>query len=239
MRLTEEAQKRGESMFVRRLPALDAIDEVIGRSAEMGRPVHYSPGLGTLTRYTAPQTLAAISILGHVAKLCASMGSELLVSVAYTPMLPLCNDVVRSAYLEEGKIDEYQPDNIQFIADRGDTFAAALIGKLRRVLPAANFYIGALFRETSQILETGYEVGAMQISGTNKTTQLPWMMMTCEYVLMNDEMFCADAYITRNPKSVGSIKAIDIGKILCIIGTILGTILETFGISFLTDILGV
>jgi hypothetical protein len=227
---------KDRKVYVRRLPAMDAIEEVVGRASEMGRPVHYSPGLGSLVRYTAPQTLAGISILGHVAKLCAKMGTELLVSVAYTPMLPLCNEVVRGAYLEEGQPEEFKPENIQFIADKGDTFAAAMIGRLRRDRPAANLYIGAIFRETSQILETGVEIGAMQISGTNKTTQLPWMMATCEYVLMNDEMFCADAYITRNPVTVGSIRAIDIGKMLCILGAIIGTILETMGISFLTNL---
>jgi hypothetical protein len=110
-----------------------------------------------------------------------------------------------------------------------------MIGRLRRERPAANFYIGAIFRETSQILETGVEVGAMQISGTNKTTQLPWMISTFEYVLMNDEMFCADAYITRDPGAVGSIRGIDIGKIICIVGAIVGTILETMGIHWLTE----
>ncbi|MCS7065862.1 MAG: hypothetical protein NZL85_06240, partial [Fimbriimonadales bacterium] len=37
--------KAGAQLYIRRIPGLDAIDEAIGRSTEMGRPVTMIPGL--------------------------------------------------------------------------------------------------------------------------------------------------------------------------------------------------
>ena len=51
-----------------KVAGLEAMDEAIGRCTEMGKPVHFSPGIGDLQN---AQTLAAMSILGYVAKQCA------------------------------------------------------------------------------------------------------------------------------------------------------------------------
>ena len=37
--------RRGKALYIRRIPGLDAIDEAIGRSTELGRPVTMIPGL--------------------------------------------------------------------------------------------------------------------------------------------------------------------------------------------------
>ncbi|MGE5652990.1 MAG: DUF6754 domain-containing protein, partial [Bacillota bacterium] len=48
--------KRGEAPKIRRIAGLDSIEEGLGRATEMGRPVHYTPGLSDITADTAPQT---------------------------------------------------------------------------------------------------------------------------------------------------------------------------------------
>ncbi|HHY18038.1 MAG TPA: hypothetical protein GX524_08165 [Firmicutes bacterium] len=58
--------KRGLKIpSVQKVAGLDALDEAIGRATEMGRPVHFSPGIGYVDN---AQTLAAFSILSYVAR---------------------------------------------------------------------------------------------------------------------------------------------------------------------------
>jgi preprotein translocase subunit YajC len=54
-----------EKYTIRAMPAMQAIPEAIGRAAEMGRPVLWTPGIsGALNNSSqGPQILAAISIL--------------------------------------------------------------------------------------------------------------------------------------------------------------------------------
>ena len=41
--------KKGKKFFIRRIAGLEAIDEAVGRATEMGRPVHFSPGIASLS----------------------------------------------------------------------------------------------------------------------------------------------------------------------------------------------
>jgi hypothetical protein len=49
----------GQDMFIRKIPALDAFEEAIGRSAEMGRPVMFIPGNDDVYKSSS---IAAINI---------------------------------------------------------------------------------------------------------------------------------------------------------------------------------
>lgn len=53
---------------IRRLPGLDAIEEVVGRAVEMGRPIFDIFGMGSFTEIYATQIVAGLSILSYVAK---------------------------------------------------------------------------------------------------------------------------------------------------------------------------
>src|SRR6186713_1046015 len=57
--------RRGRRLFIRRIPGLTAIDEAVGRATEMGRPLHFSLGLGDLGIIT----IQALAIAIHVIRL--------------------------------------------------------------------------------------------------------------------------------------------------------------------------
>lgn len=219
-------------IYIRRIAGLDAMKEAIGRSVEMDRPVHYAPGTGGLIDLIAPQTLAGISILGYVATLSAQMGANLLVSTSLPEVYALAEATVQSAFLMEGI--EYPKENIQWLSEG---FEPAVMSLLQEMRPGANFYIGGLFA-VMKIAEVGVEVGAMQIMGTTKQFQIPFCLATCDYTLMADEIYAADAYLSDNPSLSGSLRGVDIGKFIGIILILIGTILETFGITAFTEILG-
>ena len=75
----KRAEQRGKQEL-KHFPQLDAIEEAVGRSAEMGKPVICSFGIGGFTYWT----LAGLSILSHVARLTAKTGSRLIVPTGGT-----------------------------------------------------------------------------------------------------------------------------------------------------------
>jgi len=225
-----------KGMYFRRIPGLDALEECVGRAVEMGRPVQYSPGQKGVTDTNAPPTLAAITMLSYVAQICARKGANIGVSIMDAQVMPLVDQSLKEAYLAEG-IDQYPKDGIQWLAPTQFSFAAAMLARLRREKPAAIFYIGHCEAETLMIAETGIEIGAMQVMGTEAVAQLPFMTAAADYTIYGDEIYAADAYLSRNVKTMGSLRTIDLGKLFAMLVIIIGSILSTFGISILTQIL--
>ena len=70
--------KKGMKVTVRPIPGFDAIEEAVGRAAEMGKPVHFTPGFGGLVA----ATFAGLEVLGYVAKLSAQYDVRLIVTVS-------------------------------------------------------------------------------------------------------------------------------------------------------------
>ena len=103
-----------------KVPGLEALDEAIGRCTEMGRPLHFSPGIGGVDN---AQTLAALSILGYVARECARYDTDIIVTNRITVVYPITEEIVKQAFMEEGKIDRFRPENVRFISE--DQFAVS------------------------------------------------------------------------------------------------------------------
>ncbi|MCX8014718.1 MAG: fibronectin type III domain-containing protein, partial [candidate division WOR-3 bacterium] len=68
--------KKGANLFIRKIAGLLAVDEAVGRATEMGKPILYVPGL---TGISDVATIAAMNILGEIAKKIATYDSQLIV----------------------------------------------------------------------------------------------------------------------------------------------------------------
>ena len=84
------------------------------------------------------------------------------------------------------------------------------------------------------LAETGSTTGAIQIAGTDSYTQLPFFVTTCDYTLMGEELYAASAYLSREPRLLGSLKGQDLGKGILIGVLVGGALLATVGVQFLT-----
>ena len=105
-----------------------------------------------------------------------------------------------------------------------------------RERPAAHIMMGYFYAESLLLAETGSTTGAIQIAGTDAFTQLPFFVTTCDYTLMGEELYAASAYLSREPKLLGSLKGQDAGKAIIIAAIVLGALLATVDIPFLTQI---
>lgn len=214
-------------IFLRRIPGLDAVDEAIGRSTELGKPILYLTGAHDMSD---PSTIAAAVILGRVAKRTAAYETELMVPHRDPITMAVCQEITKQAYLEAGKPDLFKEDANFFITSDQFSYTAAVDGIMLRKKPAANFFMGAYFAESLLLTETGASTGAIQIAGTDSDHQLPFFVTTCDYTLIGEELYAASAYLSREPVQIGTLRGQDIGKafILSVIGV--GTVLATIGV---------
>jgi hypothetical protein len=217
--------KRNQNMFIRRISGLEAVDNAIGRATEMGRPVLYLNGLDTLATLS---TLAAINILGRVARKIADYDSDLIVPNRDPVVLTVAQEVVREGYIDQGRPDAYKEDNIFFVTDDQFSFTATTCAIMMRDKPAANFFMGYYYAESLLLAETGAATGAIQIAGTDALHQLPFFITTCDYTLIGEELYAASAYLSREPKLLGSLKGQDLGKALVMLLIIIQTLLFLF-----------
>jgi hypothetical protein len=199
----------------------------------MGKPVLYVPGIDELQDI---QTIASMLILGEVAKMVAKYQSEIIVSCCIPIVREVAEEVVRSGFTQAGYADDYRSVNTRFISSEQFAFCAGTNGIILREKPATNIYFGRFFAESLILAETGFVNRSIQIAGTAEATQLPFFIAACDYTLIGEELFAVSAYLSRDPRLVSSLKASDWIKVFCVACLIVGTLLSSFGIDFMSTL---
>jgi len=222
MFVAQSRARRGVEMPIRRIGGLDAMDEAIGRSTEMGRPVLYVPGIDEIKEI---QTIYSMLILRHVARKAAEFGTPLIVPVKDSVVLTFAEEAVKQGCLDAGRPDAYIADNVRYLSNEQFAYCAGVAGIMNREKPAANFMLGMFFAESLILAETGFASGAIQIAGTAKQHQLPFFVAACDYTIIGEEYFAVTAYLTREPNLLGTIRAADVTKLLAIAALLVATVL--------------
>ncbi len=232
--------RRGKDLFIRRLAGLDEVDNAVGRATEMGKPILYISGLSTVSDVA---TIAAINILGEVAKKTAEYNTRLIVPCADPIVMAVEQEVVKEAYAKVGRPDSYNEDDVFYLTRSQFAYVAGVNGIMVRQRPATILYMGMFFAESLVLAETGASVGAIQIAGTDAVTQLPFFITACDYTLIGEELYAASAYLSREPVLLGGLKGQDTLKMVIAITIILTTIVATLvavnaiGADFMTPLL--
>jgi hypothetical protein len=217
-----KARKYGK-LYVRRIPGIDAIDEAIGRSAELGRPISFSTGLTVVS----PVLYACLGVLHHVACKAAHYKSRLLLPQNNPEVMAIAEDVLRDSYRSVGKISLFDPRSIIFLSEEQFAYAAGYIGLIQRERVAAAFLFGNFAAESLILAEAGQQIGAMQVGATISPEQVAFFIVSCDYTLIGEELFAASAYLTREPIQLGSLCGQDAAKLVLFVLIILGTIVAT------------
>ncbi len=219
-----ETARRGKKLFLRRIAGLEAIDEAVGRATEMGRPVLFVAGTQDMDDV---QTLAGLTILGRVSKTIAQYDSQINMPCRSSLVMTAGREIIKEAYSMAGRPDNYSDDMVHYTTDEQFGFVAAINGIMVRDKPATCFYLGAFFAESLILAEIGNSIDAIQIAGTAMPAQLPFFVAACDYTLIGEELFAASAYLSNEPKQLGSLKGQDLGKAVAMGAIILGTIAAT------------
>jgi hypothetical protein len=222
---------------IRKIAGLDAIGEAVGRATEMGRPIHFSPGIGGLGTDVAPQTLAGLSVLAYIAELAAKYKTTLWTTIRMAEVQPLAAEIVRQSYLKAGAAEAYDEDKVIFLSTAQFAYASGVVGLMHREKVAANIMIGGFWAESLLFAEGGYLAGAIQVAGTANTAQIPFFVAACDYCLIGEEILAAGAYLSRDPVQLGAIWGQDYAKFIAIILIAVGIVLSLAGSDYLWKLL--
>ena len=225
--------ERGGKVYLRPIPGLKAVEEAVGRSTEMGRPVLYVPGIQDMDQV---ETVAGVVVLGHVAKMTAQYETNLNVPVARSIVMKAAREACREAYTIEGRPDMFNEDMVHYLTDDQFAYAAGVNGIMNRQKPAACLYMGKFYAESLILAETGNSIGAIQIAGTASQAQIPFFVTACDYTLIGEEFFAASAYLSQKPELVGGVRGQDMIKLTVIVSIILSILMmvlyESTGFGF-------
>jgi hypothetical protein len=231
--------RRGRLPYIRRVPAIDAIDEGIGRATELGRSVICSPGIAVFG--IDYWTVAGLSILAYVARLCARNDLRLLVplggSVQSYTMVEVARDLVESQFRLEGKPERFNIDDMPFLSGRQFAWASGYVGMMMRERPATDIMVGVQWASAMYMSEVAHEVGAMQISGTTYLSNIACLATSSDYVMIGEEMTAAGAYLSKDPVQTASIRTQDIIKGLLLIFLVVGVATISMGSEIIKLIL--
>ena len=210
--------QRGGEFYLRPIPGLQAVEEAVGRSTEMGRPILYVPGIQDIDQV---ETVAGVIVLGHVAKLTARYETSLNVPVSRSIVMKAAREACRESYMIEGRPDMFNEDMVHYLTDDQFAYAAGVNGIMVREKPAACMYMGKFYAESLILAETGNSIGAIQIAGTASQAQIPFFVTACDYTLIGEEFFAASAYLSKKPELIGGVRGQDMIKIAVIVTIII------------------
>ena len=216
--------RSGKAMYIRPIPGLKAVEEAIGRATEMGKPVLYCSGVADIR---CPGVLASLTVLGWVSEQIARYGCGLTYPVNNPLTLTAGQEIVKESFMRAGKPELYHDDLVYFISGEQFAYAAAVCGVMERERPAANFFFGSFWSETLILTESGAATGAMQIAATDTEHQIPFLVATCDYVIIGEEFYAASAYLSQDANIKGSLKAQDWIKAVLVLLILAGVILAT------------
>lgn len=214
----------GMEIFVRRIPGIDAIDAVIGRTVELGRPMSFTTGMTRLS----PLLYACLGTLHYIGRKTALFGKQLFVPCSDPEVLVLTDATLQSAYSDEKKLSSYDASMLRFLSEEQFAYASGYQGLMHRENVGGAFLFGHFAAESLILAEAGQQIGAMQVAATTSPEQVPFFITACDYTLIGEELYAAGAYLSKDPVQVGSLRGQDIAKLVILAMLLVGTAQATY-----------
>jgi len=215
---------------LRILPAQQAIPEMIGRAAEMGRPIFITPAGGVEN----PQMQASIPAFEAAAELCAQNNIPLWCTTDNAVSYNFLVDMYSESFIKVG--EEFDASTVLYYPFY-TAWTAAALGLIARERPAGHLILGAHYGICTIFMESANRIGAMQIGGTSVTEQLPFFAVICDYSVLGEELFAMGASISQKPEDLSAIFSEDLLKLILGALTIIGVIMAFAGSNWLINTL--
>ena len=149
----------------------------------------------------------------------------------FAEIVPVAEDIVHQAYLVEGQ-GGLPPETIRFLSGYSHTFKMAYVGMITREQPGCNIVAGAVWSSDAlQMTEPGRQIGAVQIGGADNMTALAMLSLTCDHVLIGEELYCAAAFCSDDPVQLNFFYASDLIKMGILAVILIGFVLNMMGFN--------
>jgi hypothetical protein len=202
---------------VRAFPPLLALDRAVADSVAQGRPVFFVAGSQDIDNM---QTVAALAVLRPLARKVAAAGGRLFVPTNRSLVMDNAREICRRAYHDAGCADLWRDDWVAYISDDHLGFVARVDGLIARERPGLCVLMGFF-------AEGGHQVGAVQIAGTASAVQLPFLVASCDHVLLGEELFAAGASLEGDTARLGSLRGQDLCKLAAAVCLVAGSLVAT------------
>ncbi len=219
----------GFAPALRPIAAFAVLAGAMEHAAESGRPIHVSPGAGTLGDAMTAQTLAGLAMVEGLVQRAATSGARLLVSTASPLLLPLVDSAQREAHALAGYPQDYRSDQTRFLSDNRNAYALGAATLVRREGACLSILAGDLSDEYLLAAEPTATSGTEQISGSANPRTLPFVAATANHALIGEDLFAAGAYLSHKASSVASLLAQDQMRLLLVGMILAGVVLESLG----------
>ena len=222
--------KRSNPPMVRKIAAIDAIEEALGRCSELGLGIHFTPGIKSFSPPAGSETVAGISVLGHIARRAANLDLPLYVSIGNSAVTPVATETVRQSYILEGAVDNFREEMILYYGADNNLYEAGMYGLVSSGIAGAHINIGAIKAGGSFFTNEMASIkGMITINGTAEPFSGALLLISSDYMLIGEELFAISGYLSKNPTEAIGLQTQDIIKIIGLIILILGSLLFTIG----------
>ena len=229
--------KKGWFPELRSIPAVDALEESIGRAVELGSQVHFSPGMHNLRSSFAPWNMAGYSCLRYIMRLTARLEVPLVLNIIQPEGIPMVESMGKESYALEGKDYNTAPVTVNFYPD-DRAYTMGTIGSLLRDKPASVILVGAFMYPLFIFGEIAQRIGAFSIGGDANINQMVYCVALFDHAFIGEEVMVAGAYLDEDRVRLSSVVAQDIVKLVFIGLCVFGSILISFGIPIIKTLLG-
>ncbi len=216
-----EVRLRGKPSL-RPVPALDFLKGVFQKAIESGKPLHISPGTGSIGEKDTAETMAGLSVLEYAQKQGSRYGVPLISSFSHPAPMLSAYDFRRKSGATGGRM--------YFIAPEKGVYAAGAAEVLKNERPILNLAIGPFGYEFLLLSEMASSQGIDQVAGSIDPAVLPFVYSSTEHSLIGEEVFAAGAYLSGEPQALAGVIAQDVMRFILIVGITVGVILKTVGV---------
>lgn len=202
--------KKGRTFEIRRLAALDGINEGVARCAETDTETYFRLG-GALVgspELIAPM-VAAMSILDYTTHLVAKNKGIIVSPQSAAILIPVFGEIMYSAYTAEGCPELYNEEHMLPWWAGSRSLHALMAAYILRNRPGAVMGFGHMSLQEIILFEAGSEVGAICVGGTQRSEFLH-VLALCDYALVSDELIAAGAYLSGDPLRLNIVVGSDI-----------------------------
>jgi hypothetical protein len=239
--MTNRRKAGQEEPQVRKLPAVEAIDEAIGRCTEMGRPVLYVYE-GTLTGTgrvgNVPGAVTSISVQKYVAGLCAMNDTQFITTCRVPEVFPMLVANTVEEYTAAGKLDKLDEDyTLRYVVvqERVSWYYGQAI--IMRERPAALITIPLSTGSSMLFPDAASRVGAIVVGGAMELDNSAYHAVTSDYCVFGPENLATGAYLTDDVTYRGALFAGDYMMYFVLAMVTLGVILTNFGNEIIKTII--
>jgi len=221
--------------FIRTIPATLAIEEGVGRSLEMGKPIHYSMGSdgAPLTSSSMSTTIATLGILRHTSRLCAQYGVRQIIHLpSQGSSIPLIEGVVRESYTEAGKPEAFHRGDMHYYGWASAGFSAGIYEAFERDGVGLFVHAGSIITYSFPILEAAKRYGAISIGGTPRWTATYIFAMACDQMFIGEELLAAGAQVSGNKMLISGLASEELWKFAAVGFMVLGFVMKLIGMDF-------